>query len=423
MLKTAIAFQACSPLAKEEINQLLGGWEGYQLGTVGPHAADDANGPPEVWIELLPRANRVKRCSCCHESVDALHDCEQRWVRDLPLLGKVVWLLVWRCRVACPRCGPKLEELSWLASYSRVTARLALEVARLCRWLPVAHVAEYMDLHRHTVKAIDKAHLHQTLGPPDLSNVEVIALDEFSIHKGHRYATVIIDPRCKRVLWICVGRSRAEIRPFFEALKETGRQKLRAAVMDMNGAYEVEVRAQCPNARIVYDLFHIAANYSRRVIDEVRQDEVARLKRDKEGRRIIKGARWLLLRNRENLRETQAVQLQELLAANQALAIVYILKEDLKQLWQHDCYPTALRFWTQWHRRAITSGVEPLRKFAHFMEGKLDGILSHCQFPFHTSLLEGINNKIKVIKRMAYGYRDHEYFFLKIRAAFPGIVP
>jgi transposase len=325
--------------------------------------------------------------------------------------------------VAWPRCGPKLEELAWLAPYSRVTTRLALEVAGLCRWLPVAHVAVYMNLHRHTVKAIDKEHLHQTLGPPDLSNVEVIALDEFSIQKGHRYATVIIDPRCKRVLWICVGRSRAEIRPFFEALKETGRQKLRAAVMDMNGAYEVEVRAQCPNARIVYDLFHIAANYSRRVIDEVRQDEVARLKRDKEGRRIIKGARWLLLRNRENLRETQAVQLQELLAANQALAIVYILKEDLKQLWQHDCYPTALRFWTQWHRRAITSGVEPLRKFAHFMEGKLDGILSHCQFPFHTSLLEGINNKIKVIKRMAYGYRDHEYFFLKIRAAFPGIVP
>jgi transposase len=423
VFKTAIALKACSPLAKEEIIQLFGGWEGYQLGTIGPHAAEDSKAPPEVWIELLPRADRIKRCSCCHEPVAAVHDCQERWVRDLPMLGRVVWLLVWRCRVACPRCGPKLEELSWLASYSRVTARLAWEVARLCRWLPVAHVAEYMDLHRHTVKAIDKARLYQTLGPPDLSNVEVIALDEFSIHKGHRYATVIIDPRCKRVLWICLGRSRAEIRPFFEALGEKGRQKLRAAVMDMNGAYEQEVRAQCPNARIVYDLFHIAANYSRRVIDEVRQAEAARLNRNKEGRRIIKGARWLLLRNRENLRETQAVQLHELLAANQALAIVYVLKEDLKQLWQHDCYPTALRFWTQWHRRAMTSGVEPLRKFAHFMEGKLDGILSHCQFPFHTSLLEGINNKIKVIKRMAYGYRDHEYFFLKIRAAFPGIVP
>jgi transposase len=423
VLKTAKTYKACSPLAKEEINELLGGWEGYGLGTLGPHVGADPDAPPEIWIELLPRADRVKRCSCCHQTVEAEHDREERWVRDLPILGRLVWLLVWRCRVACPRCGPRLEEVCWLAPYSRVSARLALEVARLCRVLPVAHVADYMNLHRHTVKAIDKAHLNRTLGPPDLSNVEVIAMDEFSIHKGHRYATVIIDPRTKRVLWIGMGRSRAEIRPFFEALGEKGRQKLRAAVMDMNGAYEVEVRAQCPNARVVYDLFHIAANYSRRVIDEVRQNEAARLKGDKQGRRIIKGARWLLLRNRENLPESQVVQLHELFAANHALAAVYILKEDLKQLWQHDCYPTALRFWTHWHHRAMTSGIEPLQRFAHFMEGKLDGILAHCHFPFHTSLLEGINNKIKVIKRMAYGYRDHAYFFLKIRAAFPGVLP
>lgn len=410
-------------MAKEEINELLGGWEGYRLGTMGPHGSEDPNEPPEIWIELIPRQDRTKRCSCCRRVVEAEHDREERWVRDLSILGRIVWLVVWRCRLACPRCGPKLEELAWLAPYSRVTTRLALDVARLCRVLPVAHVADYMRLHRHTVKAIDKAHLNQTLGPPDLSEVDVIAMDEFSIHKGHRYATVIIDPRTKRVLWICMGRSRADIRPFFDALGEKGRQKVRAAIMDMNGAYEVEVRAQCPNARVVYDLFHIAANYSRRVIDPVRSQEAARVKRDKTARAVIKGARWLLLRNRENLRADQAVRLEELMAANQALAIVYILKEDLKQLWQHDCYPTALRFWTHWHGRAMTSGIAPLRDFAHFMEGKLDGIMAHCQFPFHTSLLEGINNKIKVMKRMAYGYRDHEYFFLKIRAAFPGVLP
>jgi transposase len=134
--------------------------------------------------------------------VEAVHGCEQLWVRDLPILDSVVWPLVWRCRVACPRCGPKLEELSWLASYARVTARVAEQVARLCRCLSVKHVAQLRGLHRHTVKAIDKAHLHGTLGPPDLSGVDVIAMDEFSIHKGHRYATVIVDPRCKRVWWI-----------------------------------------------------------------------------------------------------------------------------------------------------------------------------------------------------------------------------
>jgi len=193
--------------------------------------------------------------------------------------------------------------------------------------------------------------------------------------------------------------------------------------MDMNGGYEQEARRQCPHVEIVFDLFHIAANYSRQVVDRVRLDEADRLGKNKEGRRLIKGSRWLLLRNRQNLAPGQEVRLQELLAANHALATVYILKDDLKQVWRHTTHADALSFWQAWHRRAMESGIRPLRDFAHHLEGRLQGILSHCRWPFHTSLLEGINNKIKVIKRMAYGYRDDAYFFLKIRAAFPGNPP
>jgi transposase len=192
--------------------------------------------------------------------------------------------------------------------------------------------------------------------------------------------------------------------------------------MDMNAAYELEVRKHCPQTQIVYDLFHVVAKYGREVIDRVRVDEANRLRHDRKARRVIKGSRWLLLRNRRNIeRAEDQVKLRELLQANRKLMTVYVLKDDLKHLWAYRYRGAALRFWKAWYGRAIRSRIKPLVAFAKKLKGYLPGILAHCRWPLHTSLIEGINNKIKVIKRMAYGFRDDEYFFLKIRAAFPGI--
>lgn len=408
------------PLTRAELAELLGGWKGYQLGTVG-RLPVDADHPEEVWLELRPCPDRRKRCSGCQQFVEAVHDTEERWIRDLPLLGTPVQLLVHRCRLACPRCGPKLEYLDWLGRYQRVTRRLAESVARLARVLPLQHVADYFGLHWGTVKEIDKRYLEETLGPVDLSAVEVVALDEFAIQKGHRYATVFVEPRRKQVLWVCRGRGREDIRPFFEALSPEGRARLRAVVMDMSEAYAEEVRFQCPQAEIVYDLFHVAVKYGREVVDRVRVDEANRLRQDKPARAVVKGARWLLLRNRENIGKEDRVKLSELLSANRALATVYVLKDDLKHLWDYAYEGAARRFWKEWYVRAMRSRIAPLQKFAANLKNKLSGILAHCRWPLHTSLLEGINNKIKVIKRAAYGFRDDDYFFLKIRQAFPGI--
>jgi transposase len=127
------------------------------------------------------------------------------------------------------------------------------------------------------------------------------------------------------------------------------------------------------------------------------------------------------LRNAGNLiRHKDRVRFKKLLAANRQLATVYALKDDLKHLWDYTYPGAARRFWEQWYSRAIRSKIEPLKAFARKLRGYIDGILSHCRFPLHTSLIEGINNKIKVIKKMAYGYRDDDYFFLKVRQAFPG---
>lgn len=408
------------PLTRAELAELLGEWKGYQLGTVGRLPLDPDH-PEEIWVELRPCPERVKRCSGCQQDVAAVHDTEERWIRDLPILGTPVQLLVHRCRLACPRCGPKLEHLDWLARYQRVTRRLAESVARLARVLPLQHVADFFGLHWGTVKEIDQRYLEETLGAVDLANVEVIALDEFAIQKGHRYATVFVEPRRKEVIWVCRGRGREDIRPFFAALGAQGRARLKAAVMDMSEAFAEEVRSQCPQAEIVYDLFHVVVKYGREVVDRVRVDEANRLRQDKPARAVVKGARWLLLRNRENIGKKDRVRLTELLAANRALATVYVLKDDLKRLWNYTYEGAAKRFWNEWYDRAMRSRIEPLKKFARNLRMKLGGILAHCRWPLHTSLLEGINNKIKVIKRAAYGFRDDDYFFLKIRQAFPGI--
>lgn len=406
-------------MAANDIIAQLGGWDGYEVAGGGEERRGHAR-----WCVIRLRAKRglARCCSGCGQATTAIHDVEVRRVRDLPIFEVPVELIVPRLRVACPTCGPKLERLSWLASYARVTVRLAASVSRLCTAMSVRHVAAFYGLAWTTVKRIDHRALAAELGPVDVTGVTVIGMDEFAIQKGQRYATVIVDPRRKRVLWVGRGRGREDVRPFFTLLGSAGCAALRAVVMDMNAAYAEEVRARCPRAEIVYDLFHVVAKYGREVIDRVRVDEANRLRQDRPARQLVKGSRWLLLRNRENVTHpADQVRLGELLAANRALLTVYLLKDDLKTLWQYRHAGYAQRCWDAWYRRAMRSRIEPLKTFARRLKPYLPGILAHCRWPLGTNLIEGINNKIKVIKRMAYGFRDDAYFFLKIRAAFPGI--
>ena len=405
-------------MAEGDCMAQLGGWVGYG---VSNWRHEQRAGRRWLILELVPQADVVRRCSGCGEPASAIHDRSVRRIRDLPVFEDAVELRVPRLRLACATCGPRLECLDWLDPHARVTRRLAENVARLCAVTSLLHAARWFGLNWKTVKQIDFRHLERTLGPIDLTGVTVIAMDEFAIQKGHRYATVVVEPERKRVLWVGRGRSRADVRPFFELLGAEGCRRLRAVAMDMNTAYDLEVKHHCPNAEVVYDLFHVVAKFGREVIDRVRVDEANRLRDDKPARRVVKTSRWLLLRNRENVPPDQVVKLDELLAANRALLTVYLLKDDLKQLWRYRSEAWARRFWKSWKRRALRSGLEPLKVFVRRLEPYLPGILAHCRWPLGTNLVEGINNKIKVIKRIAYGYRDDAYFFLKIRAAFPGL--
>lgn len=405
-------------MAEVDCMAWLDGWSGYRVSGWRHEQRGDLR-----WrvLELEPLKDAVRGCSGCGSPCAGIHDRSLRRIRDLPVFDDPVELRVPRLRLACTRCGPRLEQLDWLDPHARVTRRMAESVARLCAMTSLRQAARWFGLDWKTVKRIDFEHLQRTLGPVDLSGVTVIAMDEFAIQKGHRYATVVVEPARKRVLWVGRGRSRAEVRPFFERLGPDGCQRLRAVAMDMNTAYDLEVRAHCPNAEVVYDLFHVVAKYGREVIDRVRVDEANRLRDDRPARRVVKTSRWLLLRNRDNVPSDQAVKLDELLAANRALLTVYLLKDELKQLWRAGNERQARRRWRSFKRRALDSGLQPLQVFARRLEPYLPGILAHCRWPLGTNLVEGINNRIKVIKRIAYGFRDDAYFFLKIRAAFPGV--
>ena len=195
--------------------QILGEWEGYQIESVRRLRR---KAQARILVELSPREDRPGRCSGCGRRVASVHDVTVRRVRDLPILDAETLLVLPRRRLRCPRCGPKLEKLSWLAPWGRVTTRLADSVARMCQLMAVKHVASYFRLGWDRVKSIDKRWLRKSLGPVDLRGVQVIAMDEFAIQKGHRYATVIVDALRKRVLWVGRGRGKADIRPFFELL-------------------------------------------------------------------------------------------------------------------------------------------------------------------------------------------------------------
>ena len=392
---------------------------GYRVVSV---AETEGKTGPEYVFTLEAQQSRELVCSQCRSVCSAVHDRVIRRISDLPVFGRPARLLVPRQRVLCPSCGPRVEHLDWLGPNARITGRLADYASSLLSAMTVLEASGLLGLDWKTVRNLDKRRLEREYGQLDMAGVRLLAMDEFAIHKGHRYATVILDYDTRRVLWIGKGRSRAELRPFFEALTAEQRGQIQAVAMDMNASYELELKQFCPQAEIVYDLFHVIAKYGREVIGRVRVDEANRVRADKPQRKLIKGSTWLLLRNRENItREADKIRLAEVLNANAALLTVYVLKDDLKNLWKQADEKQARSLWEGWLERAQESGIQALIKFARRLAPYVEGIISSCRWKLNTSVLEGINNRIKVIKRIAYGYRDDDYFFLKIKAAFPGV--
>jgi len=358
----------------------------------------------------------------CHECGRAgtVHSCGlRRLIRDLNIGPAQTFLHVEYRRVCCPACGrARVEKLSFAHRSQRITHRLARYIYELCKMMTVQHVARHLDLDPKTVKAVDKHFLREEFGPTDCEALRILAVDEISLSRGQDgYMTVVLDYLSGRVVWMGQGRRAQTLDGFFGAMSQEQKDSIEAVAMDMWEPYVKSLREHCPQAKIVFDLFHIVKAYGE-VIDQVRRQEYK--KAGKQQRAFIKGSRYLLLSNRENLRSEQAARLDELLAVNERLSAIYILKDQLKAIYRYRRRGWAKKALEQWCELAAEVDHPMMRRFIGRLRFFEYGILNHCDYPIGTSKLEGVNNKIKVTKRKAYGFHDPEYFVLKVKQALPG---
>ena len=400
-------------MTSQDISKLFG-IPGFRVSSSEP-LFDESGDAPTMVVELF-RERPVYHCRCGREFA-CYYDGDFREVRDLSFGEWRTSLLFFQVRVECPDCGVVTESLEWVEKGQRCTWRFARYVADLCRLTSVSAVARHLGLDWKTVKRLDKQALERELNPPKLDGLRILAMDELAIRKGHHYATSVVNFETGAIVWSGLDRKEDTVNRFYTLLGKERCAAIEAVAMDMWEPFIQATRAHCPQAEIVYDEFHILSGMSK-VIDAVRNAEAKRAPDSR--REVFKGTKYLLLRNRRDVRGNKRVRLNELLSLNKRLNTVYVLKEDLKQLWKYKSPAAAWDFFQGWYRRAIYSKIEPLKKFARMLWNHWDGIVAHCRYPIHTSLLEGMNNTAKVIKRVAYGFHDPEYFFLKLRAAFPG---
>lgn len=313
----------------------------------------------------------------------------------------------------------RVEKLDWLAKNPHYTARMAEQVGKFCRDMTNKAVSDAMHLHEHTVKDLDKLYMQKWLDRTPKPAPHVIGVDELSIRKGHTYRIVVSDLERGRPIWIGgEGRKEEDMDKFFAELGPKKTKHIRLAVMDMWKAFRNSTNKHAPNAKILFDKFHIIKHLSE-AMDKVRREEYNRVSETKE-HSFIKGQRYTLLAHQENLTLEGRESLKKLLAANKRIQTAYLLKEEFGQMWNYRNEKWARKFFDNWKQQLKWQRLKPFEKFAAMIEKHWSGIVSYCppENKVKLGFVEGVNNKIRVIQRRAYGYRDEEYLRLKILTAF-----
>ena len=317
-------------------------------------------------------------------------------------------------RVECRDCGVvrqvKIEFADQRRSYTHAFERYALE---LSLQTTIQAAAAHLGVSWDVIKDIQKRYYKSKFGRPNLSALRCLAIDEISIG-GHRYLTIVMDLETGAVVFVGSGKGIEALTPFWPRLKRAG-CKIEAVAMDMGPAYIAAVQENLPEAAIVFDHFHVIKLFNEKLSDLRRELHRQATVMRKE---VLKGTRWLLLKNPENLdpAKDERRRLDEALKLNQPLATAYYMKEDLRLFWHQKDKPTAQLFLRDWVHRAWSSGITMLRKLANTIGAKRTGLLAYYDYRISSGKLEGFNNKIKTMQRQAYGFRDQEFFILKIFA-------
>ena len=364
----------------------------------------------------IEQAREKYRCPECGSAAVNAQGHKERLLKSLPIGGKSTFVLVKVPRVVCLPCEitrqVKVPFADPWRSYTHAFERYVLD---LSRFGTIQDVARHLEVSWDIVKDIQKWHLVRKYSKPKLKNLKEIAIDELAIGKGHRYVTLVLNLRSGAVVFVGDGKGAEALTPFWKRLRGSG-AKVRAVATDMSRAYINALRDNLPRAIHVFDHFHVIKLYNDKL--GAFRRELYRELSDARERQILKGTLWLLLKNPENLDVTrnEAQRLADALALNTPLTIVYYMKDDLRQVWLQGSKAAARRVLDDWIRRAEVSGIGMLARFAATLREHRSGILAYYDCRISTGPLEGVNTKIQAMKRQAYGFRDPEFFKLKILA-------
>jgi len=359
---------------------------------------------------------KVCCCPACGSKNTLLKGGVVRRFRGLPIGGKKVSIVFRVPRIRCRDCNAIRQTPIGFAdprrTYTRSFARYVLELARR---MTIRDVALHLGISWDVVKEIVKNDLQRRFGKPKLRDLRQIAIDEISIGKGHRYLTVVLDLETGMIVHVGHGKGGDALADFWKRLRRCG-AKIQAVATDMSPAYIDAVMTHLPGAVLVFDRFHVIKLFNDKLSGLRR--ELYRAAKDGLQKDVLKGTRWLLLKRPENLdaSRNEHQRLEEALRLNAPLATAYYLKEELGEFWEQDDQEAAEAFLLDWIHRAESTDIRMLHQFARTLRFHAHGLLAYYDYPISTGPLEGTNNKIKTMKRQAYGFRDHKFLILKIYA-------
>ena len=356
------------------------------------------------------------RCSACGSREVISRGHAERQSLALPIGRRKTTVALPIPRVECQACGlvrqVKVPFADPRRSYTRSFERYVLELARR---MTIRDVAHHLDVGWDMVKDIQKRDLSRRYAKPKLKHLRAIAIDEIAVAKGHRYLTVVMDLDSGAVVFVGDGKGADALKPFRKRLRPSG-ATIEAVAMDMSGAYQAAVRANLRQAVIVFDRFHVVKLFNDKLSDLRRA--LYREATDVQHKEVLKGTRWPLLKNAGNLdpEKDEKKRLDEALKLNAPLSAAYYLKEDLRRFWEQPGKRFATTFLDGWIRRAEASGIKVVQQMARTPAAHRSGLLAYYDVMISSGPMEGTNNKIKTMKRQAYGFRDREFFKLKILA-------
>jgi transposase len=364
----------------------------------------------EVRI-CLRRTGKTSICPVCESHCRKVEIESERIVRDLNIADRVVKVMFTERKVVC-KCGYRgVEFLEFIDKYSRYTKRFEEYVAMLCEKMTNTDVAKMCHIDWKSVKDIDKKNLAlQRVGLDSISPTG-IGIDEVAYEKGHKYFTIVRELEHNRVIWIGIGRKKEDLDQFFKELGPSKSAKITIATMDMWDAFIASVRENCPNAEIVFDKFHVSKKVNE-ALDAVRKKEFG--KGDMKLRKVMKKKRFVILKRRKTLNNEEKETIEALKEKNDPLYTAYLLKEQVLDIFDERSRKLAATRFETWFANVASSGVTQFDPVVTMIKTYFYGIMNYFKHHVTNAGAEGINNKINVIKRKAFGYRDLEYFMLKI---------